>query len=105
MLGFGSRSKTRRPIDASNRGARRGAVGSGSGSMPTLARVGSIALKKSEAPLDTREHALAATVSGTLFGISLLGARFPRLLALPLAAVGMLYGGLRVVRSALYDRT
>jgi hypothetical protein len=73
--------------------------------MPTLARVGSIALKKSEAPLDTREHALAATVSGTLFGISLLGARFPRLLALPLAAVGMLYGGLGVVRSALYDRT
>jgi cardiolipin synthase len=95
------------PIDSSNRGARRGVVGSGSGSASTLARVGSVALQKSGVPLDTREHALAAAVSGSLLGVSLLGARFPRLLAWPLAAVGTLFGGLgilRAARSALSDR-
>lgn len=93
-----------RPIDTSNRGARRGAVGSGSGSASTLVRVGRVTLQKSGAPLDTREHLLAGAASGGLLGVSLLGARFPRLLAWPLAALGLLLGGLgvaRTVRSAL----
>ena len=59
-----------------------------------------MALQKSGAPLDTHEHALAAAASGALFGVSLLGARFPRLLAWPLAALGGLYGGLGLVRAA-----
>jgi cardiolipin synthase len=96
----GSRPEPGGPIDASNRGARRGVVGSGSGSASTLARVGTVALQKSGVPLDTREHALAATVSGALLGVSLLGARFPRLLAWPLAAVGALFGGLGILRAA-----
>jgi cardiolipin synthase len=87
------------PIDASNRGARRGVVGSGSGSSATIVRVGSVALQKSGAPLRTHEHALAATTSTTLLGISLLGLRFPRLLAWPLALIGALFGGLGVVRA------
>jgi cardiolipin synthase len=87
-------------VDTSNRGARRGVVGSGSGSAGTLARVGSAALQKSGAPLETHEHALAAAVSGALLAISLLGARFPRLLAWPLATIGVLFGGLGVVRAA-----
>jgi hypothetical protein len=45
------------------------------------------------------EHALAAATSATLLGVSLLGLRFPRLLAWPLAAVGALFGGLGVVRA------
>ena len=49
--------------------------------------------QKSGVPLDAREHALAAAVSGGLLGISLLGARFPRFLALPLAAVGASLAG------------
>ncbi len=89
-----------RPIDTSNRGARRGVVGSGSGSSATIARVGSVALQKSGAPLALDEHALAAAVSATLLGISLLGLRFPRILAWPLAAIGVLLGGLGVVRAA-----
>jgi cardiolipin synthase len=95
----GTRVRPERPIDTSNHGARRGAVGSGSGSAPTLARVGSVALQKSGTPLDTREHALAATVSGGLLGVSLLVARFPRLLAWPLAGLGVLFGGLGVMRA------
>ena len=97
----GSRGRVRpdRRIDTSNRGARRGVVGSGSGSSATLARVGTAALQKSGAPLRTHEHALAAAVSGGLLGISLLGLRFPRLLAWPLALAGALFGGLGVVRT------
>ena len=96
----GARAEPSRPIDASNRGARRGVVGSGSGSGPTLARVGSVVIQKGGAPLDTQEHALAAAASGALLGASLLGARFPRLVAWPLAAGGVLLGGLGVLRAA-----
>src|ERR687896_477429 len=88
------------PIDASNRGARRGVVGSGSGSSATVVRAGTAALQKSGAPLRTHEHALAAATSATLLGVSLLGLRFPRLLAWPLALIGALFGGLGVVRAA-----
>jgi hypothetical protein len=58
-----------------------------------------MALQKSGAPLETHEHALAAAASGALFAASLLGVRFPRLLAWPLAALGGLYGGLGLVRA------
>ena len=98
--GRGARAEPSRPIDTSNRGARRGVVGSGSGSAPTLARVGSVALQKSGAPLDAHEHALAAAASGALLGASLLGARYPRLVAWPLAAGGAILGGLGVLRAA-----
>ena len=104
----GAKPEPTGPIDDSNRGARRSVVGSGSGSSATIVRVGSTALQKSDAPLRTHEHALAAAASGTLLGASLLGARFPRLLAWPLAAVGFLFGGLgvvRAVRSAFSRRT
>ncbi|HEU4492639.1 MAG TPA: phospholipase D-like domain-containing protein [Rubrobacteraceae bacterium] len=87
-------------IDTTNRGARRGVVGSGSGSSATIVRLGSAALQKSGAPLRTHEHALAAAVSGGLLGVSILGLRFPRIFAWPLALVGILFGGLGVVRAA-----
>jgi cardiolipin synthase len=82
------------------RGARRGVVGGGTGSAATIARVSSTALQKSGAPLDTHERALAAAASGTLLGASLIVARFPRLVAWPVAATGALLGGLGVVRAA-----
>jgi cardiolipin synthase len=86
-------------VDTTNRGVRSGVVGSGSGSAGTLTRVGSAVLQKGGAPLSTHEHALAAAASGTLLGMSLLGARFPRLVAWPLVAVGGVLGGLGVVRA------
>jgi len=102
LLGTGRDRKVQpeRPIDTANRRARRGAVGSGSGSAATFTRVGSVALQKTGAPLRTNENALAAAVSGVLLGSSLLTARFPRLVAWPLAAVGGLLGGIGVLRAA-----
>jgi cardiolipin synthase A/B len=104
----GTRAEPEGPIDTSNRGARRGIVGGGSGSASTLARVGSISLQKSGTPLSTHEHALAGVISGGLLGVSVLIGRFPRLLAWPLAALGSVFGGLGVVRalrSALSDHS
>jgi cardiolipin synthase len=101
------RVRPERPIQTSDRDARRGVVGSGSGGSATILRVGSTALQKSGYPLATHEKALAAAASATLLGVSLLSLRFPRLLAWPLAATGALYGGLgvlRAVRSVLSDR-
>ena len=101
------RVRPERPIQSSDRDARSGVVGSGSGGSATILRVGSTALQKSGYPLETHEQALAAAASGALLGASLLGLRFPRFLAWPLAAVGALYGGLgvlRAVRSALSER-
>jgi hypothetical protein len=96
-----------RPIQTSDREARRGVVGSGSCGSATVLRVGTTALQKSGYPLETHEQALAAAASGALLGVSALSLRFPRLLAWPLAAAGAIYGGLgvlRAVRSALADR-
>ena len=87
-------------VDTSDSGARAGVVGSGTGSGATVSRVGTTILQKGAAPLQTHEHALAAAASGALLGASLLGARFPRLVAWPLTAVGALLGGLGVVRAA-----
>src|SRR5215212_6226488 len=101
------RVRPERPIQSSDRDARRGVVGSGTGSGATLSRVGSTALQKSGYPLETHEQALAAAASGALLGGSLLSLCFPRFLAWPLGAVGALYGGLgvlRAVRSTLSDR-
>ena len=89
-----------RAIETTNRRARRGVVGSGTGSAATITRVGSAALQKTGAPLRTHEHALAAAASGALLGSSLLAARFPRLVAWPLAATGGLLGGIGVMRAA-----
>ena len=102
LMGRGRRRHARpeRPLDTAYRRARQGVAGSGTGSAATVARVGSMALQKSGAPLDTHEHALAAAASGALVGAALLGARFPRLVAWPLAALGGLYGGLGLVRAA-----
>jgi len=88
-----------RRIDTADRRARRGVVGSGSGATATITRVGSTALQQSGAPIHTHEHALATAASAALLGSSLLAARFPRLVAWPLAAAGGLWGGIGVLRA------
>src|SRR5215208_4372571 len=101
------RVRPERPIQFSDRDARRGVAGSGSGGSATILRVGSTALQKSGYPLETHEQALAAVASGALLGASLLSLHFPRFLAWSLAAVGALYGGLgvlRAVRSTISER-
>ena len=108
LTGTGRRLRVQpdRPIETADRRARRGGVGSGSGGSAVATRVGSVALQNSSAPINTHEHAFAAAASAALLGTSLLAARFPRLVAWPLAAAGGLLGGigvLRAARSALSD--
>jgi hypothetical protein len=57
-------------------------------------------VQKGTAPLQTHEHAIAVAASGALLGASLVGARFPRLVAWPLTAVGAFLGGLGLLRAA-----
>jgi cardiolipin synthase len=109
LEGSGQRSRVRpdRRVDNSDSGARSGIAGSGTGSGATLSRVGTTVLQKGAAPLQSHEHAIAAAASGALLGVSLLGARFPRLIAWPIVAMGAALGGLglvRAARSALSDR-
>ena len=85
--------------DRRDRRARRGPVGGGSGSAATATRVGSAALRKGSAPIPTHERTLAAAAGGALLGASVLGARFPRLVAWPLSAVGGTVGGLSILHA------
>jgi len=103
----GSRVRPDRDVDTSDSGARAGVVGGGTGSGATVSRVVPTLVQKGTAPLQTHEHAIAVAASGALLGASLLGTRFPRLVAWPLTAVGAFLGGLgvlRAVRSTLSDR-
>ena len=102
LEGSGRRPRVRpdRQVDTRDSGARAGVVGSGTGSGATLSRVGTTLVQKGAAPLQAHEHAIAAAASGTLLGVSLLGARFPRLIAWPLTAVGTFIGGLGILRAA-----
>ena len=97
--GRGTRVRPEGPVDTSDSRARAGVVGSGTGSGATLSRVGTTVFQKGTAPLRTHEHAIAVAASGALLGASLLGARFPRLIAWPLTALGALLGGLGVLRA------
>jgi cardiolipin synthase len=96
-----------RSVDTNDSGARAGVVGGGTGSGATVSRLGTTLIQKGAAPLQTHERALAAAASGALLGASMVGARFPRLVAWPLTAMGAFLGGLgvvRAVRSAVSDR-
>ena len=97
--GRGTRVRPDRPVDTSDSRARAGVVGSGTGSGATISRMVPTLIQKGTAPLQTHEHAIAAAASGALLGASLLGARFPRLVAWPLTALGVFLGGLGVLRA------
>ena len=101
LEGSGQRPRVRpdRHVDTSDSGARAGAVGGGTGVGATFSRVGTTLVQKGAAPRQTHEHAIAVATSGALLGASLLGARFPRLVAWPLTAVGAFLGGLGVLRA------
>jgi cardiolipin synthase len=102
LEGSGQRTRVMpdRPVDTSDSRARAGVIGSGTGSGATISRVGTTLVQKGAAPLQTHEHAIAAAASCALLGMSLLGARFPRLVAWPLVAIGAFLGGLGVLRAA-----
>ena len=102
LEGAGQNRRVRpdRPVDTTDSRARAGVVGGGTGSGATISRVVPTLVQKGTAPLQTHEHAIAVAASGALLGASLVGARFPRLVAWPLTAVGAFLGGLGLLRAA-----
>lgn len=66
----------------------------------TLSRVGQAALQGSGDALKKHERAVTGAISALLLVVSLLSARFPRLLAWPLAAIGALLGWAGLQRAA-----
>jgi hypothetical protein len=87
------------PEYAASRGASLDRVLARASDAP-LRKGNKLELLKSGAPLRTHEHALASAVSDGLLRISLLGLRFPPILAWSLAIIGALFGGLGVERAA-----
>ena len=102
LEGTGQNRRVRpdRHVDTTDSRARAGVVGGGTGSGATFSRVGTTLLAKGSAPLETHEHAIATAASGVVLGASLVGARFPRLVAWPLTTVGALLGGIGLLRAA-----
>ena len=66
----------------------------------TFFRVGGATFLKSVDPVYAHEQAIAAATSTAVLAASLLGARFPRLVAWPMAAAGILLGGSGLLRTA-----
>jgi cardiolipin synthase A/B len=65
-----------------------------------LSRVGAEVLRKGAAPEHATEQAVAAGTGIAVLGASLLGARYPRLVAWPLATAGAAVGGSVLLRAA-----
>ena len=81
-----------------------GSMGSGSRAMVSAARAGAAAFQGSADELRRNERAASAAISGGLLGTAILGARFPRVLAWPVAAVGGLLGGSGLLRLSRRSR-
>ena len=93
----------RRDQRRTNRGSFPGALrGSSGAATATASRLGGEALRGTtdSAYLGAYERKLVVAVSASVLGISLLGLRYPRLVAWPQAAVGLLAGGVGLLRAA-----
>ena len=93
----------RRDQRRTNRGSFPGALrGSSGAATATASRLGGEALRGTtdSAYLGAYERKLGVAVSASVLGISLLGLRYPRLVAWPQAAVGLLAGGVGLLRAA-----
>ena len=88
-------AKRRLPLGSG--GSRSG--GSGSRAVATAARAGATAFRESGEDLQRYERTVGVTISAGLLGTALLGARFPRLLAWPLAAAAGLVGASGLLRT------
>ncbi|PVZ08142.1 phospholipase D-like domain-containing protein [Actinomycetospora cinnamomea] len=97
-----SRSVTAKPFG--RRSAGRGTPLRRAPGVPaSFSRLGGEVLREAEAPHEARHRAVAAGTGLTAVGVSLLVARYPRLLAWPLAALGAAAGASQV-RGALHRR-
>jgi cardiolipin synthase len=92
--------ETERPIPKAERRVQHKSFQGRSRVMTTMSQVGQAVFQQSTDTLHQHERAVGAAVSGVLLGASILTARFPRLLAWPLAAFGGLLGTLGLLRAA-----
>ena len=99
------RAQTERRISCAERRDQRETPGSGGRAVATGSRVGNAALMASGTPLRTHERTLGMALAAGVLGVSVLGARHPRLLAWPLAVAGGLAGGLGLLRTARQERS
>lgn len=109
-VGLGSRrprAVPERPVNQAERRDRRQTQrgsfrGSSGAATATVSRVGGEALRSATdgASLYTHERKIKAAVSVGVLGLSALGVRYPRLLAWPLAATGVLAGALGLLSAA-----
>lgn len=83
---------------STRRASPSGSSGSGPRAIATAARTGGAVFRGSRDDLQRFERAAGATVSGALLGTAVVGARFPRVLAWPLAAAGGLVGASGLAR-------
>lgn len=73
--------------------------GSGSRALASAARAGGAAFTGSSAQLERHERTALAAAGGGLIGAALVGSRFPRFVAWPLAAASGLIGGSALARA------
>lgn len=92
------RAEPQRHIAPARRRSSLGSSGSGSRAIATAARAGGATFRDSGEDLHGLERTVGGAVSGGLVATALLGARFPRLLAWPLAVAGGLVGASGLAR-------
>jgi cardiolipin synthase len=105
LLGGKRRSRPRptRPESRAERDARQHQPRVRSSGGAGLARVSAAIQAASSDSLKRNERTIGATIGALLVGVSLLSARFPRVIAWPLALLGALFGGISLVRAAYPD--
>ena len=86
------KAEPERRIAPAQRRVLHGSGGSGSRAVVTAARAGATAFRGGGEVLQQYERTVGVAVSASLLGTALLGARFPRLLAWPLAVAAGLVG-------------
>src|SRR4029450_13670054 len=92
-----------RPESRAERDARQDHPRVRSSGSAGLARVSAAIQTAGSDSLKRNERTSGATIGALLVGVSILSARFPRLIAWPLAALGTLIGGISLIRAANPD--
>jgi hypothetical protein len=98
-----TRPRPTRPESRAERDARHHQLRVRASGGAGLARVSAAIQTAGSDTLKRNERTIGATIGALLLAISLLSARFPRLLAWPLALLGALFGGISLIRAANPD--
>jgi cardiolipin synthase len=97
------RPRPTRPESRAERDARQHHPRVHSSGSAGLARVSAALQTAGSDSLQRNERTVGATIGALLLAVSLLSARFPRVIAWPLAILGALFGGISLIRAANPD--